>query len=71
MDTKTIIQKAGGPAAVARIFGITSQAVSQWEAIPADRCKRIEEVTGGKVTCHQMRPDVFGAMPIKTKRTAA
>jgi len=61
MDTKTIIQKAGGPSAVAKLFGITSQAVSQWEVIPADRCIPIEHFINGAVSRYQMRPDVFGA----------
>lgn len=60
MDTKTIIQTAGGPSAVAKLFGITSQAVSQWEVIPADRCIPIEIATCGLVSRYQMRPDVFG-----------
>lgn len=60
MDAKTIIQKAGGPSAVARLFGITSQAVSQWEVIPPDRCIPIEQATKGQITRYEMRPDVFG-----------
>ncbi len=31
---KSLIAKAGGPTALARKLGITSQAVSQWRRIP-------------------------------------
>lgn len=28
--------------------------------VPAERCRQIEEVTGGAVTRYELRPDVFG-----------
>lgn len=64
MDTKAIIDQAGGPAAVAKLFGISSQAVSQWKTIPVDRVLRLEEASG--VSRHEMRPDVYGPPPEPT-----
>ncbi|MBZ5761546.1 helix-turn-helix domain-containing protein [Rhizobium sp. VS19-DR104.2] len=54
------IKDAGGPAALAKeIGGLTSQAVSQWKKVPAERVLEVERVTG--ISRHQLRPDVFGA----------
>lgn len=59
---------AGGPSAVARAFGITPWAASKWRTIdsktgmpkvPANRCRKLEELSGGKIKSEQMRPDVF------------
>ena len=65
MEIKEIIKLAGGPSTVAKLFGITSQAVSQWDRVPADRAIAIERHLGGEITAEQMRPDIFG------KQTAA
>lgn len=57
--------KAGGPAALAKAISersgksISSQAVSQWKKVPADRVVDVESITG--VSRHELRPDVFGA----------
>lgn len=51
--------KAGGPAALAKALGgITSQAVSQWRKIPADRTLEVERLTG--ISRYELRPDIFG-----------
>lgn len=63
---KKAIILAGGPANIARKLKITSQAISQWEVAPANRCIDLENMTNGKVTRHQLRPDIFGS-----KRTEA
>lgn len=56
--------KAGGPAALAKaIGGVTSQAVSQWKKIPAERVLDIERLTG--ISRHELRPDVFGEAPAR------
>lgn len=54
------IKLCGGEAELARYIGITVQAVGQWKVAPAARVLQIEAVTDGKVTRHQLRPDVFG-----------
>lgn len=55
--------KLGGPAALAKALGnISSQAVSQWKRVPADRVLDVERVTG--IPRHELRPDlaaVFGS----------
>ena len=52
-------QKAGGPASLAKALGgLTSQAVSQWKRIPADRVLGVEAITG--ISRHELRPDIFG-----------
>lgn len=59
------IRIAGGPAAVARAFDppIRTQAVSQWSVAPPERCRRLAELTGGEISVHQLRPDIFGEPP--------
>ncbi len=63
--TQFLIKKAGGPYQVAKLiteqFGkITPQAISQWEMVPPRRAVQIETVTKGRVTKHDLRPDLFG-----------
>ena len=48
-----------GVAALARALGgITSQAISQWERVPAERVLDVERITG--ISRHELRPDIFG-----------
>ena len=50
---------AGGPAALAKALGgVSSQAVSQWKKVPAERVLGVERLTG--ISRHDLRPDVFG-----------
>jgi DNA-binding transcriptional regulator YdaS (Cro superfamily) len=56
---KNAIALIGGPAAVAALFGISSQAVSQWKTAPYDRVLGIAEATDWRVTPHQLRPDLY------------
>ena len=53
------IEEAGGPAALGRALGVTSQAISQWDRAPVDRALGIERACGGEVKCHDLRPDKF------------
>lgn len=56
---ETAKEKAGGPAALAKALGgVTSQAVSQWKKVPAERVLDVERITG--ISRHDLRPDVFG-----------
>lgn len=52
------LELIGGPAALARKLGITSQAIGQWDRAPANRVIAIEIQTG--ISRHLLRPDVFG-----------
>lgn len=50
----------GGPVRLAAaIGGITSQAVSQWPRCPAARVIAVETATGGRVSRHELRPDLY------------
>jgi len=57
------ITEAGGTAALARTINVTPQAVSQWDRVPAERALAVEQATGGKVTRHELRPDLYPAAP--------
>ncbi len=48
-----------GTANLARQLGIRSQAVSQWRRVPAERVLAVEQATGGRVTRHELRPDLY------------
>lgn len=37
-----------------------SQIANGRRRVPATMCRRIERLTGGAVTCHDLRPDIFG-----------
>lgn len=59
---QTAIEVVGNASKVAKALGVTPQAVCFWRdgdrQIPADKCPLIEEITGGKVRCEDMRPDI-------------
>lgn len=48
-------------------LGITAQAIAQWKRCPAEHAPLIERATGGQVTCHDLRPDLW---PAPTPATA-
>lgn len=50
-----------GGAAIGRLFEppISRAAVNQWDECPAERVLTIERATGGQVTRHQLRPDLY------------
>lgn len=55
------IEIVGGQAALGKACGVWQTAVSQWVKrgrVPAEYCPTIERVTGGKVRCEDLRPDV-------------
>lgn len=76
------ISVIGGVSKLAAILSetrkTTQSVVSNWRMrgqVPADRCVEIENATGGKVTRHDLRPDIFGppagaAKPRARKRAA-
>ena len=63
MSEKTLkkIYKHISQANIARHFKINQSAVAQWihKGIPADRVAELHMLTDRKVSCHEMRPDVF------------
>lgn len=63
---------AGNKTALARLLGVTPQAVQQWVRrgiAPAKRCRGIESVLNGGVTRFELRPDLFGCNPELTEPT--
>ena len=54
---KRAIEIAGGQAELARLIGITAQAISQWDEVPPLRVLVVERVSG--VSRHELRPDLY------------
>ena len=57
------IEAAGAAYALSRRIGISRQAVEQWamSRVPAERVLELERATEGKVTRHELRPDIYPA----------
>lgn len=51
----------GGPARLAQIVGVKRQAFYQWPEVPSRRVLAIEGATDGKITRHELRPDLYPA----------
>lgn len=67
-------QILGTQEALAAALGIRSPSISEWrqrEQVPVERCLQIEAATNGKVTRYDLRPDVFGKAPAKSRKRAA
>lgn len=56
-ETDRVIETAGGPAKVAALLGLTSQAVSQWDKVPPTRVLVLSRALG--IPAHEIRPDIF------------
>lgn len=59
------IAVVGTQQALADLLDIRSPSITEWKkrGVPAERCRAIETLTGGQVTAHDLRPDVFGPAP--------
>ncbi len=56
------VEHAGGQQALAEKVGVRYQAVQKWiraKRVPAERVLAIEEATGGAVSRHDLRPDIY------------
>lgn len=56
------IEVVGTQVALAAAIGVTAQAVNQWLTkgrIPAERVLEIERATEGRVSRHDLRPDLY------------
>jgi len=77
-DTKQIcraVEILGGTKAAAVALGVQQALVWQWEKgvrpVPARFCLPIESATAGKVTRHDLMPQVFGPAPKVARRQKA
>lgn len=61
------ISIVGGNSALARILGITREAVSQWDRCPAERVQAVAAATDNRITPEQLRPDIFTPSPVPPK----
>jgi DNA-binding transcriptional regulator YdaS (Cro superfamily) len=54
------IDLAGGSSKLAAALGVSVQRLSNWlvRGVPAKHCPSIERITGGKVACEHLCPDV-------------
>lgn len=64
--TKWLDAERGRRGKLADALTITSGALSQWKQVPADRVIAVEAVTG--ISRHELRPDVFGEIPVAKRR---
>lgn len=59
---KRVCSIVGGQAVLARHLGVTPAAVNQWvkalRPIPSKYCPKIEGITGGRIRCEDLCPDV-------------
>jgi len=58
---KKAVDIVGGQPILAAICGVRQQAVSRWvtSGCPAERVLQIEKAVDGKVTRHELRPDLY------------
>jgi DNA-binding transcriptional regulator YdaS (Cro superfamily) len=60
---KIIREHLKSQVAVAQAVGVTPQAVSDIlkrdKRVPAEWCLKLERATGGAVTAHDLRPDLY------------
>lgn len=60
LDTvKRAAEIVGGVPQLAKRLGCTRQALHQWDEVPRGRVLEIEEITGGRVNRHDLRPDLY------------
>ena len=57
------VEHCGGQTALAKAIGVDQGHIWYWlnksKSVPAERCEAIERATAGKVTKHELRPDIF------------
>jgi len=80
MNTKTLVLKAikiatnGNQRQFSLLLGISPPYTAKMLKtghVAAAQCKKIEALTGGKITAEMLRPDIFAAPKPKKPRAAA
>lgn len=78
MSTETAIQRAvaivGSQVALGAALGVGKSAVNQWvkgTSVPMRHCPAIERLTGGKVRCEDLCPDMDWSALRNPKRRRA
>ena len=61
------IEAAGGVAILGRGLGVSSQAISQWDRVPAERVLEVERLSGVPRTA--LRPDLYPPSDLEPKPT--
>jgi DNA-binding transcriptional regulator YdaS (Cro superfamily) len=56
---KQAAELSGGMSSLTRKIGISRSAPYSWDRIPANRVLSIEAATGGRLSRHTMRPDLY------------
>ncbi len=58
---ETLVSFFGSRTELAKVMSVTPQAIHKWERhkIPSDRAIQIEQITKGKITVKDLRPDLF------------
>lgn len=60
---RVAVELLGGPTATAKEIGKSqssvSEMLSQGKRVPAEWCIPLEKATGGKITRHELRPDLY------------
>lgn len=68
MTIRTIIDRVGGPAKVARLLGLKSHSsVLRWTKVPERRIVALEAATG--IPREELRPDLFKRTPAQEARS--
>ena len=62
-------RKHGLAKQLANTLGVNPSTISQWHQVPAERVLDVERETG--LSRYELRPDVFGPAPKKTRKAAA
>lgn len=71
---KKAIECLGSQSALAQALDVSPQFINQLangsRPIPATLVRKIEAATDGRVSCHDLRPDIFGAIDVKNAQVA-
>jgi len=67
------IKIVGSLSQLADAIDVSPQVVQNWRSrgrVPPERCADVERATGGTVSRHDLRPDIFGPAPAPAERAA-